>query len=416
MKFFFPDSQDLVDPSFDFENETRNTFRVRQRDDIYAHEVFSEVPYTGILVSKTSVDGIGSERTRYSLAQKHRLLRVGVREFFRLDAQKRERLETIGDCGAFSYAKEPRPPFSVDEVIDFYTDCGFDYGVSIDHVIFEYDQALDATPDQVPDECRQRQQITLQLADEFQSRHAARKCRFEPMGGAQGWSPDSYAHSVVELEKMGYTYIGLGGLVPLKTPDILAVLERVAQVKKPETRLHLFGITRIKEVLNFQAFGVASFDSTSPLRQAFKDDRDNYYTLDRTYTAIRVPQIEGNASLKRRITAGKINQDEARELEGRCLDLLKRFDRGEASLDETVDALRSYEELFDGKRDRSAIYREILEHSPWKSCSCDICRDLGVHVIMFRGAERNRRRGFHNVFIFNQRLRREMSRQPATVG
>jgi hypothetical protein len=33
MKFFFPDAQDLVDPSFDFERETRSELRIRHRDD-----------------------------------------------------------------------------------------------------------------------------------------------------------------------------------------------------------------------------------------------------------------------------------------------------------------------------------------------------------------------------------------------
>jgi hypothetical protein len=37
MKFFFPDSQDQVDPRFDFESEEHSPFRVRQRDDRYAH-------------------------------------------------------------------------------------------------------------------------------------------------------------------------------------------------------------------------------------------------------------------------------------------------------------------------------------------------------------------------------------------
>ena len=29
---------------------------------------------------------------------------------------------------------------------------------------------------------------------------------------------------------------------------------------------------------------------------------------------------------------------------------------------------------------------------------------LGIHVMIFRGAERNRRRGFHNIYVFNQQL------------
>jgi hypothetical protein len=62
VKFFFPDSQDLVDPSFDFSDETRSEHRVRQRDDHYAHEVFSSPPYDGLLVSKAIVDGTAAGR------------------------------------------------------------------------------------------------------------------------------------------------------------------------------------------------------------------------------------------------------------------------------------------------------------------------------------------------------------------
>ena len=41
MKFFFPDSQDQVDPSFNFETEERSELRLRHRDDHYAHEEFA---------------------------------------------------------------------------------------------------------------------------------------------------------------------------------------------------------------------------------------------------------------------------------------------------------------------------------------------------------------------------------------
>ena len=62
MRFFFPDSQDQIDPSFDFETEERSPFRVRQRDDRYAHEVLSPAPYAGMLVSKAMVDGVAAAR------------------------------------------------------------------------------------------------------------------------------------------------------------------------------------------------------------------------------------------------------------------------------------------------------------------------------------------------------------------
>ena len=63
---------------------------------------------------------------------------------------------------------------------------------------------------------------------------------------------------------------------------------------------------REEAIVEFRGLGVTSFDSTSAFRQSFKDDRDNYHTTGRTYTAIRVPQVEGNAKLKRNIEAGRI--------------------------------------------------------------------------------------------------------------
>jgi hypothetical protein len=266
MKFFFPDSQDLVDPSFDFVKETRSDVRLRHRDDQYAHEVFESQPYDGLLVSKASVEGKGGESGRYTLAQRHRLLRVRVREFFRLGERP---LKTMGDCGAFSYITEDVPPVTVEEVVQFYDECDFDFGVSVDHVILAYQpNEIEGSP-----EWRRRQEITLELAKDFLRRHKKERSRFCPIGVAQGWSPASYAHSVCVLQKMGYRWIGLGGMVPLKTNEIVDCLRAVAKVRHSETRFHLFGVTRCDQVQRFADFGVASFDSTSPLRQAFKHDR-----------------------------------------------------------------------------------------------------------------------------------------------
>lgn len=411
MKFFFPDSLDIVDPTFDFVTEERSAVRVRQRDDHYPHELFTEPPYDGILVSKAIVDGTaGGSSGKYSLAQRHRLLRLGVREFFRLDHPPREpRLQTMGDCGAFTYVREEKPPYSVDDVIEFYQACGFDYGVSVDHVIMAF-FANESEPRLIGDDAdlephRKRQAITLQMAKDFLDECRRRKVRFVPVGVAQGWSPVSYAHAVKQLLEMGYDHIALGGLVPLKTPEIKQVLAAVQPHLRADTRMHLFGISRVEHIPEFAKFGVTSFDSTSPLRQAFKDDKDNYYTLTRTYTAIRVPQVDGNATLKRRIIAGLVPQAEARRLERACLDALMDFDRGTGSVDSVVAILAEYERLHDGKKDRSAIYHEVLTAAPWKYCPCEICRDLGIHVILFRGAERNRRRGFHNLYTFEQRMR-----------
>src|SRR5438067_8664623 len=113
LRFFFPDSQDQVDPSFDFHTEQSLEFKVRQRDDRYAHEILRRPAYDGLLVSKPIVDGLARSGGKYTVAQRHRLYRLGVHRFFRLD-QPGWSISTMGDCGAFTYIREETPPYTVD--------------------------------------------------------------------------------------------------------------------------------------------------------------------------------------------------------------------------------------------------------------------------------------------------------------
>ena len=406
MKFFFPDSQDLVDPSFDFVTEKRNDTRIRQRDDLYAHEVFDSPPYDGMLVSKAVVEGTGGTTGRYTLGQQRRFFAEGVREFMRLP----KHLEIMGDCGAFSYVNEPTPPVTVEDVSRFYEESGFDYGASVDHVILAYNADWDYSlpgVDPVPDDCRKRQEITIELAREFIQNTKKQKLSFKPLGVAQGWSPKSYTKAVSQLQKMGYKYIALGGMVPLKSAEILQVLESVKEKLKPETDLHLFGVTRLDHIKRFAELGVISFDSTSPLRQAFKDDRDNYYGKDRTYVAIRVPQVDVNPKLKNKVLSGEVDQGKAFKMERECLEALRKYDSRRFPRQDLIQLLHDYQQMFGaGSKSHSADYEELLRDRPWQECSCNVCKALGINVVIFRGAERNRRRGFHNVFVTYQRLKK----------
>lgn len=420
MKFFFPDSQDTVSPGFDFEKETFPKDRFRQLDDLYAHEVFrSEIPFDGLLVSKAIVHGVEGSG-KYTRAQVLRFEREGVREFFRLNSLPKH-LEVIGDCGAFSYVKHkvPPPEFSVDRVLEFYEAGRFDYGVSVDHVILAYIPKADQGQVEVPADVRERQEMTLALAEEFLRKHHAQRLSFTPMGVAQGWSPKSYRYAVESLLKMGYRYIALGGMVPLKTPDILACLEEIADLPlDASTRFHLLGITRTEHVSRFAAYKVASIDSTSPLLQAFKDEKDNYFTMGRTYAAIRIPQVDKNPGLSRQIKSGRISQDKARVLERRALGAMKEFEAGLLGVDAVLDILAEYEEFYDPKHveKHRVLYREVLMDTPWRTCPCDVCKALGYHVILFRGAERNRRRGFHNLWMFRRQLERALTTSEPSGG
>ena len=108
-----------------------------------------------------------------------------------------------------------------------------------------------------------------------------------------------------------------------------------------------------------------------------------------------------------------MQQGRARELERACLEGVRKLDAGEGKVADVLENLLRYDELCDVKGERyQEMYREVLTDRPWKTCACEVCRALGHHVILFRGAERNRRRGFHNTWVFYRRLMREMGQLP----
>ncbi|MEV8606243.1 tRNA-guanine transglycosylase DpdA [Streptomyces griseoviridis] len=401
MKFYFPDSQDLVSPTYDFVNDEYSPYRVRQRDDVYAHQAVTPIPYDGILVSKAVVDGSVKGAGKYSSPQRERFYRLGVRNFFRLP----EPCSTIGDCGAFNYIDEERPPYEVDEVLDFYGRCRFDAGISIDHIIFGYiPEDSDAQPEGA---WITRQQISLDLAEEFIAATQKSGTRFEPVGAAQGWGPQSYAHSVKQLQKMGYRRIALGGMVPLKSHEILSCLRAIDDIRSPGTQLHLLGINRVDSMEQFARHGVTSFDSTSAFRQAFMDDRNNYHTATDSYTAIRVPQVDGNPALKRLILSGSVSQAEAITAERACLRALREFDVKETSAEDVLTVLATYESLVLGPKKKSYLdlYKRTLKDAPWRTCPCALCKKHGIEIVIFRGSERNKRRGFHNLTVLEAKMR-----------
>jgi hypothetical protein len=102
-------------------------------------------------------------------------------------------------------------------------------------------------------------------------------------------------------------------------------------------------------------------------------------------------------------------------LEHKALDILRAYDKGKACLDETLETVLSYDKLFGEKRNHRNWYLRVLEDQPWKACDCPICREIGIEVIIFRGNNRNRRRGFHNVKVFYEQFCRAV-KQSAESG
>ena len=71
-----------------------------------------------------------------------------------------------------------------------------------------------------------------------------------------------------------------------------------------------------------------------------------------------------------------------------------------APLDDVLETVLRYNRLNGDTKERRAKYEQPLRDRPWRSCPCEICRDIGIQAIIFRGNDRNRRRGFHNTWVF----------------
>jgi len=388
LTYYIPDWDDRVDPGYDFVTDQPTPGRNPYINDRYAHEMYTPPPYDGVLLSRAVIDAERSKRNRIRKAGT-------VHDYLRLPQGH----SVLGDCGAFSYWRKAEPPYQTDEMLEYYQTLGFDLGVAIDHLIFAELEA----------EKERRWNITMHNCEEFLKLHRSGGYTFTPIGVAQGWDPASYARAAAALMKMGYRYIAVGGLVRSQTADIIKILHAVQSELRMETQVHLFGVSRPEHALTFAALGVTSFDSASRLRRAWMDGRKNYFLGEKFYTAIRVPEAE------RCVKKHGADFGEAQRRETKALAALRAYDRREGDIEEALHAVASYAELAgpaaDGDREN---YRATLVDRPWDHCACQICQAIRIEVIILRGNNRNRRRGFHNTWQLYQDLQ-SMRGQARTV-
>ena len=91
--------------------------------------------------------------------------------------------------------------------------------------------------------------------------------------------------------------------------------------------------------------------------------------------------------------------------ERECLKSLRGYDTGAVHLADVLDILARYEKITASTTSYLPQYTRTLESSPWKRCPCSLCREHGIEMVIFRGTERNKRRGFHNLSVFAARIR-----------
>jgi len=406
--YFLPDWDDFVDAEFDFSSDSFSSLYRQNRHEEHTVSLMGpERICDGVLVSLAQHLGSKGMLRRIGLDSPDALAPRSVRSRFKLKADQ----WAFGDCGAFSYASEDVPSIGVEQAVHVYNLYEFDLGASVDHIplpVIVCDGKKIALTEA---ERRKRIRLTRDNAERFISLRNAHSARFIPVGVIQGITARDYASQVGDYFDMGYRYLALGGLVPRSDPEILEIVNEVSRgLSRLRERpwLHLLGVFRPLLQEHFRRLGVNSFDSATYFRKAWLRSDQNYLGADgEWYAAIRVPLTRDPRTLARLKDSG-VSEGRIRRLEQAAMDVLHRYDRGAATLAECLRAVSAYDSLLVrneamGKNLLDA-YRRTLERKPWKTCGCNVCQEIGIDVILFRGLNRNKRRGAHNTLQRNRRI------------
>ena len=394
--YFFPDWDDYVYEPFHREETHEDRRSDRRR---YAHEIFgAKTPYDGLLFSLAQLQ---TGKGPLSLLKK--------KEIFDLRGDRRipEDMLLFGDPGAFSYTADSEPPITSEKAASLYDKFGFNLGASVDHI---------PIPSITPEEKIERMDLTEENAKQFLKICKENKYQFLPVGSIQGVTVDDYVCYVQRYVEMGYKHIALGGLVRRKNSKILEIVAAVREVLQKHTRgkqeniwVHLFGVLRPDLQRSFQNLGVSSFDSASYLRKAWLSSDRNYLAPDGEgdwYGTIRVP-ISSSKAMRDAAQSNSMSIEKLEELENQCLSNLDDFDGTPESKKKVLNSVEQYGPLLDRKGEGNHFideHKRLMKDQPWKKCRCHICKKLGIDVVVFRGANRNRRRGFHNTWVFYHKI------------
>lgn len=396
MKYFIPEWNDRVDPNYDFIEDSHSP-KHRQdpmSNDVYMWEIFglNNVPVDGILVSRITIE---SDKRKYK-----QTLEEGIHRVLRLP----QSFEILGDCGAFGYVKKEVPPFDPVRILDYYKELGFNYGVSVDHLVVP----------QFKNDKEERMKITYENGVKAY-KEWSQKFRedFQLLVAVQGWDVSDYLKMYKNYVDMGAANLAFGGLARSLTPFIAKLIDEliveIGQSKKIPSYLHFFGLARTALFQKFQELenlGVrVGFDSASYLRKAWLSaptSQLNYLSSNgKGYTAIRIPFTDKMSRQRARKLPVGFAFPQLKNLEQESLKTLRLYDRDEVSIDDVISVLFRFNKAIGESPELLPFYRRTLADQPWKSCGCPICRQVGIEVVIFRGNNRNRRRGFHNTYVFD---------------
>jgi len=397
MRYYIPEWDDRVDPNYDFHSDQHSkAHKDNPFSDHYVWDLFphNEVPFDGVLVSRAKLE---QNKKKLKL-----VFQEGIRKFLQLPSS----FPLMGDCGAWGYMEQDAPPYDAVQILEYYQKLRFDIGVTVDHLV-------------VPKFAEQRNrriQITFENGLKgFETWQRKYKQDFKLLVAVQGWEVRDYIKMYLDYYRHGVRNFAFGGLARSPTPYIKNFIDELEKTTTAERalpeHLHFFGLGRFslfQEFKTLEELGIeVSFDTASWLRRAWLSGI-NYYTVDdqlRGYRAIRISQTGRRTGLrgKKKLGSG-VDIESVTKAEQESLSRLRAYDQGKLSIQPVTEALHKYVDLTGLGRDLENHYLETLTDMPWKKCDCPICRSIGIEVLIFRGNNRNRRRGFHNTYVVYHKI------------
>lgn len=407
--YFFPDWDDFV-----YEPFTPDKDKYLRGKKTYAHEICSKrVPFDGILLSLSHLHVGKGALHRFTNEN-------GTKVRLRARLRIPKHLLLFGDCGAFSYAGESIPPFTPESAAELYHKFGFDIGASVDHIPLPLVTIRNADGSKykkkLSESTRYRRMIlTRDNAEAFLTVFKSQDYKFTPLGVIQGVRVKSYVDRLHEYIDMGYKHIAVGGLVPRSDDEILKILCAIRYALQQRTKackeniwIHLFGILRPKIQPIFKELGVSSFDSASYFRKAWLRSDQNYLAPDGCswYGTIRVPISTSKRMRETAIKEG-LSEDEMAAMESACLKAIEKCKADPILAKHVISSVNKYGPLLERRGEDNHFFEKhalLLKDRPWEKCRCPFCRSAGMHVVVFRGASRNKRRGLHNTWVFYHKV------------
>lgn len=250
----------------------------------------------------------------------------------------------LGDSGAHSYRNHEYPPFTCEDVLEFYAQGDFNYGLTVDMVASPWVRSGGLS------ECelQSRLSLTINNAERCLELYERYDYPFILLGVVQGWDVKSYRLCAEALLKLGFTYLAIAGQrkLSLIKDAINVVLDEAHKLHK-NIDIHVLGTGNPKILEFYIQKGITSFDSSTWLRKAWLSKKNNYFIVDgKQYDSYRATRVG-----------------------------LGEFDEKKLKWDTEIN------------------------------CPCQFCQSTGQQILLFRGHERNTRRGFHNICQYVQLLK-----------